>query len=98
MPAVRSRGRSEEANAKPRADAYVGLLSLSLLALIVAMLFAYLNWDTIKEKPKPVSTAPPASRAPAGPGPGVAAPPGQAQPGGAAAPTAPGGNPPPQKK
>lgn len=97
MPAVRSRGRSEEAKARPRADAYVGLLGLSLLSLIVAMLFAYLNWDAIKEKPKPVSTAVPASRAPAGPGAGVAAP----QPGGAAAPTVPGGNAPPagaQKK
>lgn len=91
MPAVRSRGRSEEAKARPRADAYVGLLGLSLLSLIVAMLFAYLNWDAIKEKPKPVSTAPPASRAPAGPGPGVAAPPGQPPQGNVPAPTAPGG-------
>jgi hypothetical protein len=97
MPAARSRARTEEAQAKPRADAYVGLLGLSLAALIVAMLFAYLNWDTIKEKPKQVPTSPPAaSRPPATPGPGATTPqPGQMQPGNVPTQTAPGGKAPP---
>jgi hypothetical protein len=97
--------------AKPRPDAYVGLLGLSLLALIVAIVFAYLNWDQLKEKPKPVQMAPtgggarmPATPAP-GPGPGVAPGqqpvPGAAQPGAPAAPPTGGNLPqamPPQKK
>lgn len=95
MPAVRSRGRTEEAKAKPRSDVYVGLLSLSLLALLVAMLFAYLNWDAIKAKPptvQPIS----GSRMPAGPGPGAVAPPGgQIQPGNVPTPPGAGGKAPP---
>lgn len=83
MPAARSRSRTEEAQPKPRADAYVGLLGISLLALVAAMVFAFLNWDTIKEKPKPVPTSPPAGapRMPAGPGPNVGTQPGQVRPG-----------------
>jgi hypothetical protein len=79
MPAARSRG---ETMAKPRSDAYVGLLGLSLLALSVALVFAYLNWDSVKEKPRPVQmapmgggqiAAPPAPSIPPGPaGPGAA--------------------------
>jgi hypothetical protein len=68
MPAVRSRGRAEGGvpKAKPRADAYVGLLALSLLALTAAMLFAFLNYNGYPEmKPKAVSMAPRA--APTGP-------------------------------
>ncbi len=61
MPAARSRGRAERGTpkAKPRSDAYVGLLAISLLALTAAMLFAFLNWNTYPEgKPKPVQAAP----------------------------------------
>ncbi|HEY7327689.1 MAG TPA: hypothetical protein VH592_08620 [Gemmataceae bacterium] len=92
--AARSRG---ETQAKPRPDAYVGLLGLSLLALIVAILFAYLNWSQISEKPKAVQMAPAggggraAPATPPTPGPGTA--PGQPAPGapqpGAVAPGAP---------
>jgi|SRR5579884_1466569 len=103
MPAVRSRG---EARATPRSDAYVGLLGLSLVALLTAIVFAYLNWDQIKEKPKAVQMPAAGARAPATPGPATAPagapganPPGTGAPGGA--PPA-GGNPaqpaPPQQK
>ncbi len=89
MPAARSRG---ETMAKPRSDAYVGLLGLSFLALSIALVFAYLNWDSVKEKPKPVQMAPVGGGPmPAPPGPSVT--PGPAGPG--AAPQVP---PPPQKK
>jgi len=91
MPAARSRG---ETLPKPRPDAYVGLLGLSLGALVIALVFAYLNWDGIKEKPKPVQMpAGGASRAPVTPAPGGADP-GATPPGGAPA-NAP---PPAQKK
>src|SRR5579883_1495420 len=101
-------GSRDETGTKPRSDAYVGLLGVSLLALIAAMLFAYLNWSTISEKPKPVQVAPAggaARPAPApAPGPGVANPPpgpGATQPGAAQhVPPADGKAPPPppQKK
>ena len=113
MPAVRSRSRAEDAGPKPRADAYVGLLGLSLLALSAAMLFAFLNYSQVAEKPPPVQagstgggaarpavpTGPPIAN-PAAPGqPGAKAPPvGQPQPN---QPAPPGGKappPPPQKK
>ncbi|MGH7170126.1 MAG: hypothetical protein ACRELF_01820 [Gemmataceae bacterium] len=58
MPAVRSRGRADDASPKPRSDAYVGLLGLSLLALSAAMLFAFLNWQGIADQPKAVQMAP----------------------------------------
>lgn len=105
MAAARSRDGVDETRVKPRSDAYVGLLGLSLLALTAAMLFAYLNWKTIEEKPKPVQMAPAAgggNKMPSPPGPGVAAPQGQMPPGNP--PQAPGnppqapGNPPPQQK
>lgn len=83
--AARSRG---EVQPKPRADAYVGLLGLSLIALITAIIFGYLNYDQIKDKPKPVQM--PASRAPVPAAPGPAVVPGM--PPGAA------GNPPVQAK
>ncbi len=70
MPAVRSRGCADSApKAKPRADAYVGLLSLSLLALTAAMLFAFLNYNGYPEmKPKAVPMAPrPQAMPPGGP-------------------------------
>ena len=82
--AARSRGDTQ---AKPRPDAYVGLLGLSFVALIVAILFAYLNWSQISEKPKQVQMAPAGGGArtppapPPTPGAGVA--PGQGAPGAA---------------
>ena len=94
MAAVGSRA---ETGVKPRSDAYVGLLGLSLLALTAAMLFAYLNWSTISEKPKPVQVAPPAgaARQPVPGGAGLAAPP--VGPAAGNVPQA-GGQPQPQKK
>jgi hypothetical protein len=111
MPAARSRDRATETRVKPRSDAYVGLLALSLLALSAALLFAFLNWQGISEKPKPVQMAPAGGgrMAPTGPGlapppagpnmapPGAAVPPGGQQ-GGAPLPGQPGGNPPPAPK
>jgi hypothetical protein len=59
MAAARARESAGETRVKSRSDAYVGLLGLSLLALGAATLFAFLNWDTIKEKPpKSVQMAP----------------------------------------
>jgi len=78
MPAVRSRSRADSVpKAKPRADAYVGLLALSLLALTAAMLFAFLNYNGFPEmKPKAVPMAPrPQALPPGGPAanqPGIA--------------------------
>jgi hypothetical protein len=87
MPAARSRGRAERGSdkPKPRSDAYVGLLAISLVALTAAMLFAFLNWNTYPEgKPKPVQVAPraqgPAPGAPAAPGAPVPPGPNPAQP------------------
>ena len=107
MPAARARSRADEGRVKPRSDAYVGLLGLSLLALTAAMLFAFLNWQGISEKPKPVQMAAPAGGggaapriAPGGPANAPAPAPGaggaQAPPG--PAPAAPGGNQPAPKK
>lgn len=56
--AARARSRAEDARPKPRSDAYVGLLGLSLLALSAAMLFAFLNWNLISDKPPAVQVAP----------------------------------------
>src|SRR5579859_2741871 len=74
MPAARTRGAEGSASrAKPRSDAYVGLLALSLLALSAAMVFAYLDYSSYPEsKPKPVQIAPRAGGGPAVGGPAVA--------------------------
>ncbi len=109
MAAARSRGGVDDTGVKPRSDAYVGLLGLSLLALTASMLFAYLNWSTISEKPPQVKMAPPAGggkTAPPTPQGGAGMPPvpggaaGQAVPGQAAPgnPPPPPNNPPPQPK
>jgi hypothetical protein len=58
MSAAGTQSRTDARRVKPRSDAYVGLLGLSLLALSLAMLFAFLNWQTISEKPKAVNMAP----------------------------------------
>lgn len=100
MAAVGSRGSATETRIKPSSDAYVGLLGVSLLALTVAMLFAYLNWSQISEKPKAVQTAPVGggARMPAPPpAPATAAPQGAPAPGPATGnvPQPAGGNAPP---
>ncbi len=89
MPATRSRGRVERDVPKPRSDAYVGLLGLSLLALTAAMVFAYLSWNSIAEKPKQVQVAPKGGGPVGGPVGGPQVPP----PGGGQVPPAPGGAP-----
>ncbi|HTU20051.1 MAG TPA: hypothetical protein VMG10_18445 [Gemmataceae bacterium] len=86
MPAARSRGRVDDGTPKPRSDAYVGLLGLSLLALGLAMLFAFLNWNLIAEKPKPVQAGPSA-----GGGGGARTAPPAANPANPKQPVAPGG-------
>jgi hypothetical protein len=91
MPAARSRSVADRGVPKPRSDAYVGLLSLSLLALTAAMVFAYLNYNGMAEKPKQVQAAPKGGGPTGGVAPGV--PP--AQPPGQAPPPAPGGVQPP---
>ena len=106
MPAARSRSVADRDTPKPRSDAYVGLLGLSLLALMVAMLFAFLNWNGISEKPpKPVQIAPRGGPAGGGapaapPAPGQPVAPAPGQPGAQAAPGQPGAPPaaPPQPK
>jgi hypothetical protein len=72
MPAVRSRGDRVVPKAKPRADAYVGVLGVSLLALGVATLFAFLEWNSYEGKPKAVQ-APARAPVSGGPGPNVPA-------------------------
>lgn len=76
MPAARTRGAEGSASkVKPRSDAYVGLLALSLLALSAAMVFAYLDYSSYPEsKPKPVQIAPRAGGGPAVGGPAVGGP------------------------
>jgi hypothetical protein len=92
MPAARARSAADRDVPKPRSDAYVGLLGLSLLALIAAMLFAYLNWSAIGDKPpKAVQVAP---RGPAGGG-APGAPPAPGQPVAPGAPGRPGAQVPP---
>ncbi|HEY7426173.1 MAG TPA: hypothetical protein VH682_18225 [Gemmataceae bacterium] len=97
MPPARSRSVADRGVPKPRSDAYVGLLGLSLLALTAAMVFAYLNWTGISTKPKPLQVAPKGGGAAGGVAPAVPqAPPapGAGQPG-APAPAPQPGVPPP---
>jgi hypothetical protein len=91
MPAARTRGAEGSASkAKPRSDAYVGLLALSLLALSAAMVFAYLDYSSYPEsKPKPVQIAPRAGGGPAPVGGPAMNPPQGAPPGVPGAPPAP---------
>jgi hypothetical protein len=72
MPALRTRGRGTTADAppaKPRSDAYVGLLVIALLAQLAGILFLYLDWSEYGGQAPPKTA--PVSLAPA---PGVAAP------------------------
>jgi hypothetical protein len=89
MPAARTRGAEGSASrAKPRSDAYVGLLALSLFALSTAMVFAYLDYNSYPgQPPKPVQIAPRGGGGPVG-GPAMNPPQG-------GAPGMPGAQPPP---
>lgn len=79
MPAVSSRGR--ESTAKPRSDAYTGLLLLSLLAQVAGAVFLFLDYSRYPAGPVPKpptlsasSGAPSAPTAPAPAGPAPVAP------------------------
>jgi hypothetical protein len=84
-----ARARSQDTEAKPRSDAYVGMLGLSLVAQIFGAVFFYMDWSqypTTKPPEPPKVTAPAAGAGPAGgvapaPAPGV---PGQQPPQGGA--------------
>src|SRR5205823_6167431 len=103
MAATRTRGRTTTsrdttAKAPPRSDAYVGLLFISLAAMITGAALLYMDFSQYGDTKPPPLPARPASAAPGGPGapgpggPGAGAPaPGQGGPGGGAA--APGGGP-----
>jgi hypothetical protein len=81
MPAAaraRSRGSDRDVPAaQPRSDVYTGLLGLSLLALITACVFLWLDYSQYPEKtppkpppaPSPPAAAQPAPGAPGGPAP-----------------------------
>jgi hypothetical protein len=63
MPAVRSRRGGDLPQAKPRSDAYVGMLAISLLVLGTAMLFAFLDKSTYPDtSPPKVQVAPRAAQ------------------------------------
>jgi hypothetical protein len=62
MPAARAR---DDAPAKPRSDAYTGLLTVSLLALLTGAVFLFLDYSQYPSGPVPKVSAPAAS----GPGP-----------------------------
>jgi hypothetical protein len=53
MAATRSRGRLADPlpEAKPRTDAYTGLLAVSLIGMLAGCIFLYLDYDTYKDKP-----------------------------------------------
>jgi hypothetical protein len=81
MPAAaraRSRGSDRDVPAdSPRADVYTGLLGLSLLALVAASVFLWLDYSQYPDKtppkppPAPTPTVPtPAPATPEKPGPG----------------------------
>jgi hypothetical protein len=65
MPAVSSRGRAtvgRDNQAKPRSDAYTGLLLLSLLAQVAGAVFLFLDYSRYPHDgpPKPSTLAAPA--------------------------------------
>jgi hypothetical protein len=77
MAAARSRGRLADPlpEEKPASDAYVGLLAISLVAMIVGTVFLtmdYLQYDS--KVPAKVTYAPPAPPTPTPPGPGTTPP------------------------
>lgn len=83
MASSRSRGRTEDSGSPlpvvegpARNDAYVGLLIISLLAMIVGCVFLYLDYSQYPETkaPSPPPVTPPQRSAPADAGPGAPAP------------------------
>lgn len=60
--------------AKPKSDAYVGLLILSLLAQIAGATFLFLDFSQYPEKAPPRYSPPAAAVQPAAPPPGAPAP------------------------
>jgi hypothetical protein len=78
MPAT-IRGRTRPTEPKPKADAYVGMMAVSLIALIAGSVFLWLDYDQykqIKTKPddRPIVSIPKAGGGdvppPPAPGPG----------------------------
>ena len=70
MAAARSRGRLADPlpEDKPASDAYVGLLAISLVAMVVGTIFLamdYLQYDS--KLPAKVTYSPPAASAPTAP-------------------------------
>ena len=74
---ARDRASASTQNTAPvRSDAYTGLLLISLLAQLVAVLFFYLDWSQYPEaKPKEPQALKAPAAGPAGPGPAAAPPP-----------------------
>jgi hypothetical protein len=72
--AAKARGSNYDTTPKPRSDAYVGLLFISLLAQIVGAVFFFLDWNQYPEaKPKaaPSIQVPAPAPGPQGGAPGV---------------------------
>ena len=61
---ARFRKDMDDAPAKPKSDAYTGLLLLSLLAQVAGAAFLYLDWSQYPEKPPKVNDRPPAATRP----------------------------------
>ena len=80
MAVARSRDRDYPAPPKPRSDAWVALLGLSLAAQIAGMAFLWMDYSQYPtEKPPKVAPLQPAAAAPPAPAP-AGNPPGQQQP------------------
>lgn len=58
MAAARARRRDDDTTPKPRSDAYVGLLVISLIAMIVGSVFLYLDYASYGEKAPKVPDRP----------------------------------------
>lgn len=69
MARARSRVR-DDSEPKPRSDAYVGLLVISLIAMITGSVFLYLDWSQyptnaapkVADRPPAAVTQPPAPK------------------------------------
>jgi len=69
MAAARSRGRLADPlpEAKPRPDAYTGLLAVSLVGMITGCIFLYMDYTNYEAKPPtPQTKTAPAATPPAG--------------------------------
>lgn len=51
---AKSRRRDDDYAPAPKSDAYVGLLVISLLGMITAAVFLYLDWSSYGDKPPPL--------------------------------------------